>query len=104
MDLVEIVYKISRQLPKSEVFGLCSQIQRASVGIPSNIAEGSKRGHKSEYIQFLSMANGSAAELETQLILIKKLYPQLKIEIERTLILLDEILRMLYSLIHVLKK
>src|SRR3989338_7825002 len=103
MDLVELVYKITNKLPKSEVFGLSSQMQRASVAIPSNIAEGAKRGHKLEYIQFLSIANGSAAELETQLLLAKRLYLNKTIDFEKAIILTDEILKMLFSLISYLK-
>jgi S23 ribosomal protein. len=93
MDLVEEIYKISKNLPKSEIFGLCSQMQRAAVSIPSNIAEGSKRSYK-EYLQSLGIAHGSAAELETQLCVIKRLYP--KINIQRAEKLLEEILKMLY--------
>ena len=104
MELVEMIYKITNRLPRSELFGLISQMQRSSISVPSNIAEGAKREHKAEYIQFLSIANGSAAELETQLILTKKLYPECKPEIEKTLIILDEILRMIYSFMKSLKK
>ncbi len=57
MDLVVLIYQITGKLPKSETFGLSSQMQRAAVAIPSNIAEGAKRGHKPEYIQFLRVAN-----------------------------------------------
>lgn len=103
MELVERIYKITNNLPKSELFGLISQMQRSAVAIPSNIAEGAKREHKAEYIQFLSIANGSASELETQLLLTKKLYPKFKTEIEKDLFILDEILRMLYSLMKSLR-
>ncbi len=103
MDLVELVYKITNKLPKSEVFGLSSQMQRAVIAIPSNIAEGAKREHRAEYIQFLSIANGSASELETQLILTGKLYPNFETEVKDTLTVLDEILRMLYSLMKSLR-
>lgn len=103
MELVEKVYKITNKLPKSELFGLISQMQRSAVAIPSNIAEGAKREHKTEYIQFLSIANGSASELETQLLLTKKLYPGFKYDIEKTLIILDEILKMLYSFMKSLR-
>jgi len=101
MDLVEEIYKISKQFPKSEIYGLSSQIQRAAIAIPSNIAEGSKRNHKLEYIQFLSIANGSAAELETQLNLIKRLYSS--IDINKAESLLNEILKMFSVLIRRLK-
>ncbi len=104
MDLVELVYKITSRLPKSEIFGLSSQMQRAAVAIPSNIAEGAKRGHKLEYIQFLRVANGSAAELETQLILAEKLYPEVKTQTQDAGSLLEEILKMLYVLVFTLKK
>lgn len=104
MRLVEEVYKITQKLPKSEVFGLSSQMQRAAIAIPSNIAEGAKRGHKLEYIQFLRVANGSAAELETQLILAEKLYPEVKIQTQEARLLLEEILKMLYALISTLKR
>lgn len=104
MDLVELVYKITSRLPRSETFGLSSQMQRAAIAIPSNIAEGAKRGHKLEYIQFLRVANGSAAELETQLILTEKLYPAEKNSIQKTNLLLEEILKMLHALISTLKR
>ena len=65
MDLVAEVYRLTRAFPKNETYGLASQIQRAAVSIPSNIAEGHARDHIKEY--HLSMAQGSLAELETQL-------------------------------------
>jgi four helix bundle protein len=103
MELVEFIYKITSKLPKSEIFGLSSQMQRAAVAIPSNIAEGAKRGHRLEYIQFLGVANGSAAELETQLILTEKLYPESKPHTQKANLLLEEILKMLHALIVSLK-
>jgi four helix bundle protein len=93
MDLVEEIYKITKSLPKAETYGLPLQMQRAAISIPSNIAEGSKRGRK-EYIQFLGIAHGSAAELETQLLLLKRIYS--KVNIQKAEKLLEEILRMLY--------
>ena len=90
-------------MPKDEIFGLCSQIQRAAVGVPSNIAEGAKREHKKEYIQFLAIANGSSAELETQLILIEKLYPETSKEIELINKDLEEIQKMIHGLMKSLK-
>lgn len=104
MDLVEKVYRVSRRLPKDEIFGIRSQIQRAAVGIPSNIAEGAKREHINEYIQFLAIANGSSAELETQLILIEKLYPIVSKEIDLLNKELEEIQKMIHGLMKSLKK
>lgn len=63
------IYKVTEEFPKSEIYGLVSQIRRCSVSIPSNIAEGQRRGHKAEFIQFLRIAFGSGAELETQLLI-----------------------------------
>jgi four helix bundle protein len=67
MDFVEIIYRHTRQFPKHEVYGLTSQIQRAAVSIPSNIAEGHTREHLKEYLHHISMSQASLAELETQL-------------------------------------
>ncbi len=103
MDLVKLVYKITRKLPKSETFGLISQTQRSAVSIPSNISEGAKREHTLEYLHFLSIANGSSAELETQLILIQDLYPQFKETVTETINLLEEIQKMIYALMKSLK-
>lgn len=102
MELAQEIYSVTRQLPKHELFGMSSQMQRSSVGIPSNIAEGAKRGHRLEFIQFLSIANGSASELETQLLLCQKLYPE--VNYDKALLLVDEILKMLHKLILTLKK
>lgn len=66
MDLVEETYRLTRQFPNSETFGLASQMQRAVVSVPSNIAEGHTREHTKEYLHHLSMAQASLAELETQ--------------------------------------
>ena len=67
MELVEQVYLLTRTFPKPETYGLTLQIQRAAVSIPSNIAEGQSREHGKEYLHHLSMAQGSLAELQTQL-------------------------------------
>ena len=67
MDLVTDVYLITKKLPKDEQFGLISQIRRAAVSIPSNISEGAGRLSQKEFKNFLSIASGSASELETQL-------------------------------------
>jgi four helix bundle protein len=67
MDLVEAVYRVSAAFPKSELYGLTGQIRRAAVSIPSNIAEGHTRESTKEYLNHVSMAQGSLAEVETQL-------------------------------------
>ncbi len=66
-------YKVTSRFPKDELYGLTSQIRRAAVSIPSNIAEGYARQHRNEYRQFLSIAYSSLAEFETQLLLAKDL-------------------------------
>lgn len=67
MELVEEVYRLTRQFPQEEKYALASQIQRAAASIPSNIAEGHTREHLKEYLHHVSMAQASLAELETQL-------------------------------------
>ena len=73
MKLVEKIYKLSSRFPKEEIYGLTSQIRRASVSIPSNIAEGSARNSNKEFIQFLYISLGSTAEVETQLLIAQRL-------------------------------
>lgn len=67
--LAKIVYRLTRSFPSEEKFGLVSQMRRAAVSIPSNLAEGQARHTTGEFIQFISHAEGSAAELDTQVIL-----------------------------------
>lgn len=100
-ELVFAVYEISKKLPHRESYGLSSQIQRAAVAIPSNIAEGYARNHKKEFIQFLGIAFGSGAELETQVFLIKRLYPQTGLKLAESLIV--EVQKMLITMIKKLK-
>ena len=73
IDLVEDIYKIVHNFPKEEIYGITIQIKRSAISISSNIAEGSARQTKKEFIQFLYIALGSVSELETQLIISKKL-------------------------------
>ncbi len=100
-DLVLEIYKITRQFPKHELYGLCSQTQRAAISIPSNIAEGHARNHTKEFIQFLGIAFGSTAELETQILLMEKLYPNFDYLIAKSLLL--QVQKMLLALIKKLR-
>lgn len=98
--LVLEIYKITSTFPGDEKFGIISQMRRAAVAIPSNIAEGYMRGSKKEYIQFLRIAFGSGAELETQLIISQKLgYIQHESLHNATLLLLSEVMKMLNAII-----
>lgn len=98
-SLVLLIYKITK-IPKEECYGLTSQIRRASISLPSNIAEGSKRATKKDFCQFLRVAQGSGAELETQLLLAQDLnYIENKEYLEAD-ILLSEIMKMLTGLIN----
>lgn len=101
-DLVEEIYKLTRQFPKEELFGLVTQMRRAAVSIPSNIAEGSKRKDIPEYLQFLRIADASSAELETQIIISKKIYSE--INCKHAEVILTEVQKMLSGLLKKLKE
>ena len=73
VDMTTLVYAVTAEFPKSEIFGLSSQMRRAAVSIPSNIAEGSARGTKNDFKQFVSIARGSNCELQTQLLIAARL-------------------------------
>ena len=97
IDLVEEVYSLTSKFPKSELFGIVIQMRRAVVSIPSNIAEGYGRKSSKEHLQFYLIAFGSALELETQIIISKRLnfvdYDYSKLDS-----LLNEVIRMLNSM------
>ncbi len=92
------VYQVTDSFPKSEIYGLTSQIRRSAVSIPSNIAEGHSRGKK-EFIQFLRIAFGSGAELETQLLIALKIKYLTEKQYEDLMFLLEEVMKMLNGLI-----
>jgi four helix bundle protein len=103
IEVVVDVYKLTAKFPQTERFGLISQIQRAAVSIPSNIAEGAGRNNKGEFYQFLGIANGSSFELETQLMISSKLGYSDNDEIQNMCIKLSEIQNMIFGLQKTLK-
>lgn len=102
--MVTQVYKLTETFPKSEVFGLINQIRRASVSVPSNIAEGAGRNSHKEFNQFLHIALGSAAELETQFLIAKNLCYISQIQYMQIEQELQEIIRMISALTKTLTK
>lgn len=94
-ELVKEVYILTKYFPKEEVYGITSQMRRASISIPSNIAEGYGRKSTKSYAQFYAIAFGSALELETQILLAKELNLAPGIKFKRVELLLGEVLRML---------
>ncbi len=103
IGIVKDIYQLTKRFPKYELYGLTSQMRRAAISIPSNVAEGFKRRHNKEYTQFLHITSGSAAELETQLIISKELGFIGEDKLEANLEKLDHISRMISSLLNKLK-
>ncbi|MFA5099156.1 MAG: four helix bundle protein [Candidatus Paceibacterota bacterium] len=97
IDLVEEIYILTNKFPKEEIYCLSAQMRRAAISIPSNIAEGQKRKDLPEYLHFLRISNASSAELETQIIISKKLYP--KSDYSNVDVLLEQVQKMLNALI-----
>ncbi len=101
---VELVYAATCEWPSDERFGLISQVRRAAVSVPSNIAEGCARRSTPEFLRFLSIARGSLAEVETQLIIAQRLTYLDEAALTRLLEPADEISRMLSGLISKLEE
>lgn len=99
MDLVVEVYKLTETYPKPETYGLISQMRRSAVSIPSNIAEGRRRGSKNEFRQFLTISYSSGAELETQIEISKRLSFGKDSDYEKADALLNEVMRMLNKML-----
>ena len=102
MDITDAVYDLSAAFPKAEAFGLTSQVRRAAVSIPSNIAEGWGRGRTKEYVQFLRYARGSLYEVETQLRIARRRGYIDEAGLRSVLAQTDPVSRMLNSLMRTL--
>ncbi len=103
VELVVEVYKLTELFPKTEIYGLASQMRRAAISIPSNIAEGRRRGGKKEFKNFLLISYASGAELETQVIIAKKLSFTNISNYSAVDKLLNEVMRMLNKIIAQLR-
>ena|SRR3989344_8919994 len=103
IELVVQVYKLTENFPQREVYGLASQMRRAAVSIPSNIAEGRSRSTAKDFTNFLHIALGSGTELETQIIISKKLLFCNDGQFDEISSLLSEVCRMLHGMINGLK-
>jgi len=100
MQLAKEIYTLTKKMPKEELYGLTNQMRRACISIPSNIAEGHARRGKKEFAQFLSIATGSRAELQTQLLLCVDIGYLPRLDIEPAMSLSEEVGRMLSSLLQ----
>ena len=103
MDLVVEIYSLTKSFPRTEIYGLTSQMRRCAVSIPSNIAEGRRRGTRKDYRHFLTIAYGSGAELETQIEITKRLPFGENLDFTKVENLLNEIMRMLNKMLSTLK-
>jgi four helix bundle protein len=104
MDFVVDTYRLTGQFPRTELYGLMAQLQRAVVSIPSNIAEGAGRGHTREYIHHLCISRGSLYEAETQIILARRLGYASEEDIKPLLGMIAEIGKMLNGLVASLER
>ena len=103
MDLVVDCYQLTYSFPKEELYGLTNQVRRAAVSIPANLAEGHSRFNKREFVQFIGIATGSLAELETHLLIAMKLNYLDKSRTDPVLGKTDELARMLKGLRNALR-
>ena len=100
MDLVDEIYRLVKYLPKEETYALSDQMRRCCVSIPSNIAEGFGRNSKKEYLHFLSIANGSKSEIETQLMICIRQKFLTEAQTEKAISLCKEVGKMLNVIIR----
>ena len=99
IELVKEIYQITEKFPPFEIYGLTNQMRRAAVSIPSNIAEGQERNSVKEFRQFLAIALGSVAEIETQLIIAKEIDYLTEAEVEPFMAIIDRLRKMTRGLI-----
>ena len=104
IEMVTEIYKLTRNFPKEEIYGLTNQMRRAAVSVPSNIAEGAGRNSSKEFVQFLNFSTGSLSELETQLIIAYNLEYINNEQKQSMDILFTNIFKMLSGLIQSIKK
>lgn len=100
LKLIKLLYEITRTFPKDEIYGITSQMRRAAVSIPSNIAEGYARNSDKELLHFLYISLGSASELETQLIICRDICYLQEVQYQKLMQMNNEIIRMLSALIN----
>jgi len=98
MDLAALTYELTKPMPKTEQYGLTSQMLRAATSVPANIAEGNARGTRKDYARFVSIARGSVIELETLFDLTVRVNLLKQVAVTPAMALADEINRMLYAL------
>lgn len=102
MEVAKLTYLLVKKLPREELFSLSDQMRRSAVSIPSNIAEGQARNSEKEFIHFLNIANGSKAELQTQILICVQVGYLVDTDISELMLKLDEVGRMIHALIRAL--
>lgn len=103
VELVIEIYKLTEKFPKTEIYGLTSQMRRSAISIPSNIAEGRRRGSRKDFNHFIIIAYGSGAELETQIEIAKRLHFGRDLDYSKIESLLLEIMKMLNKILSTLR-
>ncbi len=104
MDLVEAIYRATGTFPRDEIYGLISQLRRAAVSIPSNIAEGNGRNTTRDYLNFLGMAYGSVKEVETQVLIAERLRYIDSDQAGQLVAITEEVARLISGLTNSLKQ
>lgn len=104
IEIVKKIYLLTKQFPDTEKFGIISQITRAAVSIPANIAEGSSRNSDKDYARFLQISLGSAFEVQTYLVIVKEMNWTSLEEVNKLEPLLEEEIKMIHRFINTLNK